>query len=284
VGNAVLDPRAIHIYTDGSCYKNPGGDSGCAAIIHFPEHLNLRDEQIVDFGCAESSINRMELMACVEALKWVGDSVRWSGVTRVLVVTDSLYVTENVMRAQSWKKMGWRNAYGEWKFNSDLWNKLLKLRVKTARLGLRVDFVWQKGKKTELGKKADHAAKTAARRGGLDVDSGYKPGSVGRSMVKGGSAERFLAAGQILVVRPYAKKVMHKRDNRISFNIFDETTFTYAKKYFAFADPILSVDLCKGNGHRVRFNSDPNFPQFVERIEGVELPKPVRKKQASAKV
>jgi len=35
----MLDPRAIHIYTDGSCYKNPGGDSGCAAIVHFPEHL-----------------------------------------------------------------------------------------------------------------------------------------------------------------------------------------------------------------------------------------------------
>jgi ribonuclease HI len=28
------DPRAIHISTDGSCYKNPGGRSGCAAIVH----------------------------------------------------------------------------------------------------------------------------------------------------------------------------------------------------------------------------------------------------------
>ena len=283
MGSSVLDPRAIHIYTDGSCYKNPGGDSGCAAIVHFPEHLNLCDERIVDFGCDESSINRMELMACVEALKWVCDSAPWSDVTRVLVVTDSLYVADNVMRAQGWKKMGWRNAHGEWKFNSDLWDKLLKLRAKTARLGLRVDFVWQKGKKTELGKKADHAAKAAAQRGGLDVDTGYKPGSVSRSMVKGGSAERFPAAGQILVVRPYSKKVMHKRDNRISFNIFDETTLSYANKYFAFADPKLSVDLHKGNGHRVRFNSDPNFPQFVERIEGVELPKAVRKKRANAK-
>ena len=103
-------------------------------------------------------------------------------------------------------------------------------------------------------------------------------------MVKGGSAERFPAAGQILVVRLYTKKVMHKGDNRISFNVFDETTLTYANKYFAFADRILSVDLHKGNGHRVRFNSDPNFPQFLERIEGVELPKPERKKLVSAKL
>ena len=62
-----LDPRAIHIYTDGPCYRNPGGDS--AAIVHFPEDLGLPDEQIVNFGCGESSTNRMELLACVKALR-----------------------------------------------------------------------------------------------------------------------------------------------------------------------------------------------------------------------
>jgi ribonuclease HI len=277
----LLDPRAVHIYTDGSCYKNPGGDSGCAAIARFPEHLNLPDEQIVDFGCDESSINRMELMACVEALRWVVESGPWRDAARVLIITDSQYITENVIRAQGWKKMGWRNVHGEWKFNSDLWDKLLKLRTKGARSGIRIDFVWQKGKKTELGKRVDRSAKTAAQRGGIDVDTGYKPGSVSRSMVKGGSAERFPAAGQILVVRPYAKKVMHKRDNRISFNIFDEVTQAYANKYFAFADPMLSVELHRGNGHRVRFNSDPKFPQFLERIEPVVLPKSLRKKRST---
>jgi ribonuclease HI len=172
MGSSVLDPRAICIYTDGSCYKNPGGDSGCAAIVHFPEHLNLCDAQIVDFGCDESSINRMELMACVEALKWVCDSAPWRDVTRVLAVTDSLYVSENVMRAQGWKKMGWRNVHGEWKFNSDLWDRLLKLRAKTARLGLRVDLVWQKGKRTELGKKAD--TRTGCTNVGANVEGWMK--------------------------------------------------------------------------------------------------------------
>ena len=71
--------------------------------------------------------------------------------------------------------------------------------------------------------------------------------------MKGGVADRFPAMGQTLVVRPYVKKVMHRRDNRISFNVFDEATGTYTHKYFAFADPALSVELHKGNGHRVRF-------------------------------
>jgi hypothetical protein len=37
----------------------------------------------------------------------------------------------------------------------------------------------------------DDAAKTAAKMGGMDVDREYRPGSVCRSMVKGGVAERF---------------------------------------------------------------------------------------------
>jgi hypothetical protein len=43
-----------------SCQKNPDGECGCAAIVRFPEHHNLPDDQIVDFGCAEITINRTE--------------------------------------------------------------------------------------------------------------------------------------------------------------------------------------------------------------------------------
>jgi hypothetical protein len=202
--------------------------------------------------------------------------------TRVLVITDSDYVKQNISRAPSWKKRGWRNLSGEPKFHDDLWAQLLRLRSKIAGIGIRVDLVWQKGKTTELGKEVDKAAKTAAKRGGIDVDTGYRPGSVCRSMVKGGVAERFPAAGQTLVVRPYVKKIMHRGENRISFNIFDEVTQTYASKFYAFAEPILSAELHKCNGHRVRFNTNPNYPQFMERIEGVQLPAPASKRPRTA--
>lgn len=273
----VLDPRAIHIYTDGSCYKNPGGDSGCAAIIHFPEYLDIPNEQIVDFGCGESSIGRMELFPCIEALRWVCKYSPWDDVTRVIIVTDSQFVTDGVRRAPYWKKQGWKNLSGETKFNEDLWDRLLKGVAKATKLGIRVDFVWERGKKTAMTKEIHHAAQSAAKRGGIDEDTGYRPGSVSRSMVKGGVAERFPAAGQVLVVRPYVKKSMYKRENRISFNIYNEETKTYTGKFFAFAPPLLSSELHRGNGHRVRFNSDPKYPQFLDRIECVELPKPKRK-------
>jgi ribonuclease HI len=277
----MLDPRAIHIFTDGSCYKNPGGDSGCAAIVHFPEHLDRPDEQIVDFGCDESSINRMELLPCIEALRWVFHNAPWDPFTRVIIVTDSQYVTDNLRRAPYWKKQGWKNLSGETKFNEDLWDRFLKGIAKVAKVGIRVDLVWELGKKAPMTKQIHRAAQSAAKRGGIDEDTGYRPGSVSRSMVKGGVAERFPATGQILVIRPYVKKSMYRGENRISFNIFDEVTQTYANKYFAFATSLLSAELHKGNGHRARFNDEPKYPQLLERLEGVELPKSKRRKRQS---
>lgn len=270
-----LDPRAVQIHTDGSAYRNPGHVSGCAVIARYPDHLGLPDEIIVDFGCPRSTNQRMELMACVEGLRWVRDnSHSWVGVTCVLVITDSLYVEENIGRAPYWKKNGWRNLNGQPIANHDLWDDLLKAR---AKAGVRVDFVWQLGKQTDIGKQVDKAAKAAALRGGIDVDREYKPGSVSRSMVKGGVALPYPASGQTDVIRPYHKKIVVDGENRISFNCFDENTQTYHSKCYAYAPPLLSAELHKGNGHRVEFNSEPKYPQILRRIEGVQLPTPLKR-------
>ena len=279
----MLDHRAIQLHTDGSCYQNPGGDSGCAAFVVYPDHLNRPEEQVVDFGCEESNNNRMELTACAKALDWALEKGPWQDVTRIYVVTDSTYLAQHHASAQYWKRNGWRNVAGEPVANEDLWNKILKCVTKLSKVGLRVDFVFQKGKKTELGKKVDKAAKAAAQRGGIDEDAGYQPGSYSKSVVPGGAAaEKFPASGQTSIIRPYVKKVRKNREERISFNIFDEISQSYTGKFFAYAEPSLSFELHRGNGHRVRFNADPNFPQILERIEGVELPKPDRKKKAKA--
>jgi len=275
----LLDPRAIHIYTDGSCYKNPGGISGCAAIVRYPERLNRNDEQILDFGCAESSNQRMELMACIRALEWVRANEPWPDVTRVQIVTDAQYVSDNVSyRAPFWKKNRWRNRHGEPKANDDLWNTLLKLRAKTRA---RTDFIWLKGKSSEISKQVDKAAKSAARRGGFDVDSGYRPGGVSRSMVKDRApAQRYPASGQTVVIRPYVKKVMYRGELCISFNVFDESTQTYSGKFFGFSEKNLGAELHLGNGHRVRLNNNPNYPVIMERIEPIVLPKSPSKRSS----
>ena len=168
--NMQLDPRAVHIYTDGSCYRNPGGASGCAAIAHYPDHMEREDEQISDFGCAESTNNRMELLACIRALRWIRENRPWPGVTRVQIVTDSRYVKENIARCREWKKNDWRNQHGEPRENWNLWKEFLSASLKT---GITVTIEWTAGKKTPILKQIDKAAKKAAKRGGSDVDRGF---------------------------------------------------------------------------------------------------------------
>lgn len=264
----MLDQRAVHIHTDGSCYKNPGGKSGCAATAHFPDSLKRHHENIVDFGCAESSNNRMELMACIKSLEWVREHKPWPDVTRVQVVTDSLYVTENLGRADSWKRNKWRNRHGMPVANDDLWNRLLAARQKA---GIRVDFAWQPGKKSDISRIVDTAAKAAAKRGGIDKDRDYRPGAVSRSKVRGGVAQSYPAQGQVAAIWPYAKKIMFRGESRISFNIFDETTQEFRMKYYAFTTPLKAAELHRNHVHRVRFNAEPQYPQIVERIGGVAV-------------
>lgn len=234
-----LDPRAIHIYTDGSCYRNPGGSSGCAAIVEYPEHLGRGGEQILDFGCSESSNNRMELLACIRALQWIRSNSPWPDVSRVQIVTDSKYVKENIPRAGSWRKNDWRNQQGEPWENSNLWKKFLSAQL---RVGMAVTFEWTLAKKTPILKSIDKAAKDAAKRGGTSVDRGYRPGTVARSLVKG-AASRFPAQGQIAVIRPYRKNLMGKGEEKVRFDVFSEVTSSYTESYYAFASPALVAEL-----------------------------------------
>lgn len=265
-----LDPRAVQIHTDGSAYRNPGHVSGCAVIVRYPDHLSREDEVIVDFGCPRSTNQRMELKPCIEGLRWVRRNLPWDGVTCVLVVTDSEYVRRFISVAPFWKKNGWRNRSGQPVLNSDLWDDLLKAR---AKAGIRVEFVWEAGKTTELGKRVDKLAKAAAKRGGLDRDTGYKPGAFCRSMVKGGVALPYPANGQAEIIRPYAKKIALKGEERISFDVFDELTQTYTSKFYAFATSVISYGLHRWHGYRVWFNDNPKYPQIVGCTEEVTVPR-----------
>ncbi|MDG6999803.1 MAG: ribonuclease HI [Nitrososphaerota archaeon] len=267
-----LDPRAVLIYTDGSCYCNPGGSSGCAAIVQYPEHLGQGDEQIVDFGCSESSNNRMELLACIHALKWIRKNSPWPGVSYVQVVTDSQYVKDNIIRASGWRKNGWRNQFGEPIENRDLWKEFLS---SYQRVGTTVRFEWTAGKKTPILKTIDRAAKVAAKRGGQDIDRGFRPGTIAKSLVKG-AATRFTANGQSAVIRPYKKTLAGKSENKVRFDVFSEESGVYTQSSYAFASPAVAVELHRQHGYRVRFNDTPNYPQIMEIIEEVAIPNRVK--------
>jgi ribonuclease HI len=265
----MFDPRALQLHTDGSAYRNPGHSSGCAVIVRYPDHLGREDEVIVDFGCPQSTNQRMELMACVEGLRWVCENAPWKDVTCVLIITDSQYVTKHIAAAVFWKQNDWRNASGKPMLNSDLWDDLVKVRIKVGKLRLRVQFVWSAGKKTDIGKRVDKLAKAAANRGGNGRDSGYKPGSVSRTPLKGIVALPFPAGGTVSVIRACAKKPVLRGEEMVTFEVFDELTGEYKAKFNAFAAPDIAFELHRWHLYRVRFNSDPKYPRIIECVEEV---------------
>ena len=265
------DPRAIHISTDGSCYKNPGGRSGCAAIVHYPDHLRSReDEQIVDFGCEESSNNRMELLACICVLRWIRENKPWKSVTRVQVFTDSTIRQRESVPCRGMEENHSAKPAREPRENSDLWKQLLSAQAKT---GMAVHFEWTLGKKSPVLKRVDKAAKAAANRAGPEIDRGYKPGAIVRSMVEG-TATRFPAKGQSAVIRPYRKNLLGGGEEKVRFDIFSEGTQIYVESCYAFASTALAAALHRQHGYRVRFNDNSQYPQILEIIEEVSLPKP----------
>jgi hypothetical protein len=94
------------------------------------------------------------------------------------------------------------------------------------KVGTTVHFEWTAGKKSPILKTIDRAAKAAAKRGGQDIDRGFRPGIIARSLVKG-TATRFPANGQQAVIRPYKKTLLGKSENKVRFDVFSEDSSTY---------------------------------------------------------
>jgi ribonuclease HI len=255
-----LDPRAIHIHTDGSCLKNPGGSGGAAAFAVYPEHLAREPEQVADLSFTATTNNRVELIACIKAIEWIRKNRPWPGVTRVQIVTDSAYVRENLSRARAWTSNAGRNLHGEAKQNYDLWKELIG---ELSIAGMRVDFQWQAGKTSPMGKAVDKAAKVAAKRAGLYEDPGFKPGKISRSKVKG-TAKIFPANGQTAVIHIY-RKTAPLNENQIRFHLFDEASASFVDSFYAYASDAVTIELHRGNLYRVVFNNNPRNP-VIERI------------------
>ncbi len=107
-----LSVERIEIYTDGSCDPNPG-PGGWAAII-----LDGKDKRILKGYSSESTNNRMELTAALEALRQVDSS------KPVKIYTDSQYLQKGVQEwLPNWKARNWKRKGGVLA-NVDLWKEI----------------------------------------------------------------------------------------------------------------------------------------------------------------
>ena len=138
--------KPIQIYTDGACRGNPGcGGWGCIINVNGDEK-EKRGYQ------AQTTNNRMELTAVIEALKSTPND------TRIVIYTDSKYVMDGINQwIDRWKKNGWMTAARKIVKNKDLW--LVLDRLICSR---QISWVWVKGHSGNEGnERADYLANLA---------------------------------------------------------------------------------------------------------------------------
>jgi ribonuclease HI len=262
------DPHAVQISVDGSCLPNEGRRAGYAGIVVYPDDARCAQE-IVFQGYEESTINRMELSACIAAMRWVRNERIADLYNRVQIFSDSQYVVNGQRSAPFWKKAKWRTAAGRPIENSDLWDQFLSARSKT---GVRVDVMKVLNKSTPLLKLVDKLAKAAAK-SHPRKDHGLIVGKIGRAEIKG-TPTLYPACGQIEVVRVVrSKTVGPSGENRFVLEVFDESTARYTSKHIAYCTPEIGAELHRQRGFRVAMNDKPNYPQILRVIEEVPLPK-----------
>jgi ribonuclease HI len=114
-------PALVHLFTDGGCSRNPG-PGGWAYILR---HLGTGTEKEASGAEAETTNNRMELMAVIQGL---------TALKRPCVVelyTDSEYVRRGLAEwMATWKRNGWRRRERDRLVpvkNEDLWKQLDEL-------------------------------------------------------------------------------------------------------------------------------------------------------------
>lgn len=108
--------KRVIIYTDGSCSGNPG-PGGWAAVLKYGRH-----ERVLSGAAPETTNNRMELTAALEALRALKEPCR------VSLHTDSAYLARafNDGWLDNWQRRGWRTAGKKPVENRDLWEGLLE--------------------------------------------------------------------------------------------------------------------------------------------------------------
>jgi len=119
----------VEIYADGACKGNPG-PGGWGVLLRSGGR-----EQEMCGGEAQTTNNRMELMAVIEGLLSLARH------SKVRVTTDSQYVQKGITEwIHNWKRRGWRTADKKPVKNEDLWRRLDEV----ARMH-DVEWHWVKG-------------------------------------------------------------------------------------------------------------------------------------------
>ena len=121
-----LTKKVLEIYTDGACSGNPGPGGWAALLIWGDKTKSISGHE------ANTTNNRMEMMAAIKGLEQVSKSVE------IRLTTDSQYVKNGITQwINTWLRNNWNGGKVK---NQDLWLKLVELKAKH-----NIEWCWVKG-------------------------------------------------------------------------------------------------------------------------------------------
>ncbi|TCL00502.1 ribonuclease HI [Shimia isoporae] len=124
----------LFAYTDGACSGNPG-PGGWGVLMQAKDGDSVVKERPLNGGAAETTNNKMELMAAIMALETLERP------SKITVVTDSSYVKDGVTGwIHGWKRNGWKTSAKKPVKNVELWQ-----RLDAAQSRHDVTWEWVKG-------------------------------------------------------------------------------------------------------------------------------------------
>ena len=148
-----MSGETVEVWTDGACSGNPG-PGGWGAILTFNGV-----EKELSGGEAQTTNNRMELMAAIAALEALKRPVT------VALHTDSQYLRQGITGwIHGWKKNGWKTADKKPVKNEELWK-----RLDAALKQHKIEWKWVKG---HAGDEMNERADALARAGMAPFKSG----------------------------------------------------------------------------------------------------------------
>lgn len=133
----------VIVHTDGACSGNPG-PGGWGAVLQYNGHIRE-----LSGGAAETTNNRMEMTAAIEALNSLKRPCT------VELHTDSTYLKDGLTKwIFNWKRNGWKTSDKKPVKNVELWQALDE-----AVQRHKIDWRWVKGHAgDEMNERADQLA------------------------------------------------------------------------------------------------------------------------------
>ena len=153
--------KKVDIFTDGACSGNPGKGAFSYVIL-----VDNNEIQRYANGFIKTTNNRMELMAIIEAIKYIKSLEKIDNNTSINIYSDSKYVIDSINKnwLNNWILKNFKNVK-----NVDLWKEFINIKH-----NLNINFIWVEGHSNiKYNEICDKLATGFIKNGDLSIDNGY---------------------------------------------------------------------------------------------------------------